>query len=130
MLDEAKIVFDENQWYFTPKDQLAAYTYQLLNEPARSRTSYESALGLLKREVAERPDDDRVHASLGIVYAGLGQKEEAIREGKLAVELIPVSENAVIGPFRVEDLAFTYVLVGEYDDALDLIEYLLTIPSW
>jgi serine/threonine-protein kinase len=65
-----------------------------------------------------------------MVYAGLGRKEEAVREGKSGVELIPVSKNAVVGPFRVEDLAFIYVLVGEQDTALDQIEYLLSIPSW
>jgi tetratricopeptide (TPR) repeat protein len=130
VLDEGDAVFDEGQWFYITKDQLAAHTYRLMNDAKRSRELYESALRSLQIEIDKRPDDDRVRSSLGVVYAGLGKKAEAIREGKLAVEMIPISENAVIGPFRVEDLAFTYVLVGEYDDALDLIEYLLTIPSW
>jgi len=129
-LARAAVVFDEGQWWFIPKDQLAAYTYQLMGEPVRARALYKSALSLLEKELKERPDDDRVHSSLGMVYAGLGRKEEAIREGKLGVELIPVSKNAVIGPFRVDDLAFIYMLVGEHDAALDQIEYLLSIPSW
>ncbi len=129
-LAEASVVFEEGQWWFIPKDQLAAYTYHLLGEPVQARALYHSALNLLEKEIKERPDDDRVLSSLGVVYGGLGQKENAIRAGKLAAELIPVSKNAVIGPFRVEDLAFTYVLVGDYDNAMDQIEYLLSIPSW
>jgi hypothetical protein len=65
-----------------------------------------------------------------VAYAGLGRKEEAIREGRKGAELMPVSENAVIGPFLVEDLASTYPLTGEYDEALDHVEYLLSISSW
>ena len=71
------------------------------------------------KEVKQRPDDHRIHSSLGIVYAALGRNEEAIREGKLGVELFPVSKDALIGPYRVEDLALIYVLVGEHDAVMD-----------
>ncbi len=40
-----------------------------------------------------------------------------------------MSKDALVGPFRVEDLAFIYTLVGEYDAALDKLEYLLSIPT-
>ncbi|MEE9554054.1 MAG: protein kinase [candidate division Zixibacteria bacterium] len=130
VLDQAEVVFDEGQWYFTLKDLLAAHTYQLLDDENRSRELYESAIGLLRIELEKRPDDDRVYSSLGIAYAGLGQKGEAIASSQKAVEIIPVSKNAVIGPFRVEDQAFSYTLIGECDKALECIEYLLAIPSW
>ncbi len=126
----ASVAFDEGQWWFIPKALLEACTCRLMGDAERARSLFESALGLLEKEVGQRPDDDRLRSSLGIVYAGLGRKEDAIREGELAVKLLPVSKNAVIGPFRVEDLAFTYALVGEHEKALDLIEYLLSIPSW
>ena len=51
-------------------------------------------------------------------------------KGKRGVELYPVSKDALIGPKRVRDLAVIYTMVGEYDAALDEIEYLLSIPSW
>ena len=73
--------------------------------------------------------DHRVRSSLGIVYAGLGRKEAAVREGKLGVELFPVYKDAFIGSIREEDLAFIYTLVGEYDLALDKLKYLLSISS-
>jgi len=119
----------EYQFWFIPKARLAGQVYQLMGEPKRAREAYEAARIILEEEVRKRPDDHRVRSSLGIVFAGLGRKEEAIREGKLGVELFPVSKDASIGPYRVEDLAFIYTLVGEYDAALDQIEYLLSIPS-
>ena len=76
-----------------------------------------------------RPEDARVHSSLGVVYAFLGRKEEAIREGELAVELYPVSLDAMHGPAHVNELATIYQVVGEHDKAIDMIEYSLTLPS-
>jgi serine/threonine-protein kinase len=67
------------------------------------------------------------HSRLGIAYAGLNRKEEAIREGKKAVELLPVSIDAVDGPQIVLYLARIYVMVGDYNAAIDQLEYLLSI---
>jgi serine/threonine-protein kinase len=129
-LAAAPEIFDGGQWCFIPKAQFEAQAFQFLNKSEQAQNRYESALEMLEHEAGKRPDGDRVHASLGNVYAGLGRTEDAIREAKLAVELIPVSTNAVVGPFRVEDLAFTYALLGERDSAIDQLEYLLSIPSW
>jgi serine/threonine-protein kinase len=104
------------------------YVYWLMKEPELSHSSLDSARILLEKEVKELPDVYRTRRLLGIAYAGLGRKEEAIREGKLAVELYPVSKDAIRGPANVLYLALIYVMVGEYDAALDKIEYLLSIP--
>ena len=115
---------------FIPKPQSAAMVYNFMNEPDRARAYYDSSRVILEKAVKELPDDHRVHSSLGIVYAGLGRKDDAIREGKLGVELLPVSKDAMIGPVGVEGLALIYVMVGEYDAALDQIEYLFSIPCF
>ncbi len=62
------------------------FVYQLLNESELARRSYDSARILLEKRVREFPDNPQFHGNLGIAYAGLGRKKEAIREGKLAVE--------------------------------------------
>ena len=67
--------------------------------------------------------------AFGIANAGLGRKEEAIREGKRGVELYPVSKDEYEGPDVVWTLAVIYTMVGEYDTAQEEIEYLLSIPS-
>ena len=68
--------------------------------------------------------------SIGIAYASLGRKADAIREGKKAVELLPVTKDAVYGIGHLQDLALIYVKSGEFNMALRQIEQLLSIPSW
>jgi non-specific serine/threonine protein kinase len=113
-----------------PKSLLSAYAYDLLNDLQLAREAYESAKFMLENEVREWPQDPRLHSSLGIAYAALDRKEEAIREGKKAVEILPVSKDALYGVPYVQDLAHIYTIVGEYDAALEKIEYLLSIASW
>ncbi len=129
-LSSATIESIEIQEVYIPRAQLVGLIYQLMNEPERARAFFNSARAILEREVKERPDDARVHSSLGIVYAGLGRKEEAIQEGEIAVELFPVSQDAFFGAERVEDLACIFTMVGDYEAALDKIEYLISIPSY
>jgi len=121
------VVFGGGPTYL--KAQLLANVYDFTREPARARECYDSARVILEKELKERPDDPSVHSMLGLVYAGLGWKQDAIREGKLAVEIIPVSKDAFDGSDRAVDLAIIYVRVGQYGAALDQIEYLLSIPS-
>jgi adenylate cyclase len=116
-------------WYFIPKVQLYARIYGFMGNRQLEQANYDSARIILENKVNERPEDERFHSSLGITYAGLGRKKEAIQEGKLAVELLPVSKEAWRGLFRVEDLARIYTMVGEYDSAIDQLELLLSIPG-
>ncbi|MGB5660410.1 MAG: hypothetical protein WBO54_13090, partial [Thermoanaerobaculia bacterium] len=74
--------------------------------------------------------DPRLHSSLGIAYAALGQKEEAIREGIRGTELLTREDDGFYYQPFVIDLAHIYTIIGEYDLALDQIEHLLTNPSW
>jgi len=129
-LESMSRVPEPTQFRFVAKPQLAATIYGLMHDGDRARACFDSARVILEHELDIRSDDHRVHSSLGIVYAGLGRKDDALREGKRGVDLFPVSKDAFIGPARMTDLAIIYLMVGEYDSALDQIEYLLSIPSW
>jgi serine/threonine-protein kinase len=50
--------------------------------------------------------------------------------GKKAVELLPVTREALIGTNRLEDLAIIYTMVGNADEAVNTLDRLLSIPSW
>ncbi len=97
--------------------------------PGLAREKYEEAMKSLESKLRENPEDHRLHSSLGIAYAGLGLKEEAIRAGERGVDILPVSEDAMSGTVQLEDLAQIYTMVGEYNLAIDQIEYLLSIPG-
>ena len=118
----------EGQFLYVPKAQWYAQVYGLVGDRRLERVYYDSARTAMEALVRDRPEDARFHGALGIAYAGLGRKEDAIREGELAVELLPVSKEAWRGAYRVEDLARIYTMVGEYDRAIDRLEYLLSIP--
>ena len=128
-LSSVPFVAFESQFYFVPRDQVYAQIYGFMNQPDLERTHYESARVMLESRIEAQSEDARFHSALGIAYAGLGRKGEALREGELAVELLPVSKDAYQGAYRAIDLARIYAMVGETDDAIDRLEYLLSIPS-
>jgi TolB-like protein/Flp pilus assembly protein TadD len=109
---------------------LRGFAYELMNESEQAREQYESARKMLEQEIKKVPDDPRYHGSLGITYANLGLKEQAVEHGKQAVKLLPVSKDAFYGVPYVLDLAFIYTIIGEHDKALQQLEYLLSMPSW
>jgi len=120
----------ESQFAFFPRVLGECQCRSWLQSPESAREACEAARMLLENAVAEWPEDPRVHSALGLSYALLGRKDEAIREGELAVALWPISKDALKGPQFVKNLAMIYAWVGEADAALDQIEYLLSIPSW
>lgn len=69
------------------------------------------------------------HGSLGIAYAGMGRKDDAVQEALRGVQLRPVSSDALSGPLSLMYLARTYILVGEYDQAIEVLDTLVNIPS-
>jgi serine/threonine-protein kinase len=127
-IDAISAEYFEDHSRLIPWTQMAGMVYRFQGNEKLARVSFDSARVILEREVKLRPDDYRVRGQLGIVYAGLGNKEDAVREGMRAVELLPITRDALIGPDRIEDLAVIYTIVGEYEAALDQIEYLLSIP--
>ena len=105
------------------------FVYKLLNEPQHARQEFESARKELEAVLEERPGDYRIRAALGLALASLDRREEAIHEAERAIELYPVSKDALDGPDLVLHLAGVYMILGELDPALDRIEYLLSIPA-
>jgi tetratricopeptide (TPR) repeat protein len=108
----------------------------LISEASNGRPSaiarYDSARVYYERIVRSNPQSAYVsvyHANLGLAYAGLGRREEAIREGEEAARMTPISKDAVVGAQIVYNLAEIYMRCGKYDGAIDQIETLLSVPS-
>ena len=66
-----------------------------------------------------QPDYAQALCALGVVDAALGNKEDAIREGERAVELVPVSKSAIEGPMLIQYLAVIYAWAGDKDRAIE-----------
>jgi thioredoxin-like negative regulator of GroEL len=69
------------------------------------------------------------YAELAMLDAGLGRKEEAIREARQAVQLPSIARDAVNGPTLVAELALVYAWTGESDRALEQLDAVATIPN-
>jgi serine/threonine-protein kinase len=130
MSDTSRIWNTHTKMWAVPRTMFLAVIYDHLNEPEMAREGYKTAAAVLEKKISEVPADPRYHSALGIVYAGLGRKEEAISEGLKAVELLPVSKDAVYSIPHLQDLAMIYTKTGEYDLAFERLEQLLSIPSW
>jgi serine/threonine-protein kinase len=124
---ESHETFD-SQFWFIPKALLQAQFCSLLGQREAELSHYRAAVKLLEARVRSATDDARFHGSLGIAYAGVGRKADAIREGKQALALLPVGKDAYRGSFRVEEMARIYAMVGERDAAVEQLEYLMSIP--
>ena len=112
-----------------PKAFAEGLIYLLQGDKTKARTEFESARLVSEKLLREAPGDAARHAQHGLILAALGQKQEAIAEGKRAVELLPESQDALDGPRVTEALAQIYALTGESDEAFRLLDHLFTIPS-
>jgi TolB-like protein/Flp pilus assembly protein TadD len=94
-----------------------------------SRRFFETVVANYEKAVRESPDSAERHANLGLLYALMGRKDEAIREGHRAIELKPESVDALDGALMSCYLALIYARVGENDRAIPLIARLLKTPG-
>ena len=119
-----------SQLYYYPKAQFAAQIYGLMSEPELARQHYDSAASLLEGMILETPEDYRLYGALGMAYAGLGRGEDAIRAGERGIDLLPMTRDAWTGVWRVAELARILTMTGQYDAAIDRIEFLLSRPGY
>jgi TolB-like protein/Flp pilus assembly protein TadD len=121
--------FHEEGGALLPKSLMEGCIYFYMGDQARARPPLEKALIVLEQSVREAPENAARHAQLGELLAALGRKDEAIKEGKRAVELLPESKDALDGPMMIIALAQIYAWVGETGQALQLLEHSLSNPE-
>jgi serine/threonine-protein kinase len=103
---------------------------QMRGDTAAARAAFTKARKETAKLVAEEPDYAEALCVLGMADAALGHKEEAIREGRRAVELLPVAKDSIIGAQLVQNLALIYARVGEKDLACQQLAVAAGIPSY
>jgi TolB-like protein/cytochrome c-type biogenesis protein CcmH/NrfG len=105
-------------------------------EVARARGDKQKALTVfatarekLEATWSDKPRDEEYFKQAAMLDAGLGRKEDAIREALRAVELMPITKDSIAGPALVANLALVYAWTGERDRALEQLESVAAIPS-
>ena len=114
---------------YYPRVLLEAEALSLMGDTARARAAYDAARVLLETQGRKLPNEARLHSALGLAYAGLGRKEEAITEGVLATRLCPAERDAWSGLDYKRELAHIYVMVGENAKALEELRQLIAVPN-
>jgi serine/threonine-protein kinase len=107
-----------------------AKTRRYRNDTRTANLYFDSAATVLQRRSEARPDDPELRAELASAYAGLGRRDAAIREGRQAVALRPLSKDTWLGEDMLRNLAVVYATLGQADSAVKQLRFLLTVPSW
>jgi tetratricopeptide (TPR) repeat protein len=113
-----------------PKVWCEGVIARLRNDPGAARTAFAAARLEVARIVNRQPDFAEGLSALGMVDAALGDKENAIREGQRAVELLPPSKDAIVGPLLLQNLAVIHAWTGEKALALQELKEVITMPSY
>src|SRR5713101_6896332 len=113
-----------------PKTWCEGLAARMRGDQPAARAAFSNARKELEKTVRAQPDYAEGLCALGVIDAALGNKEDAIREGRRAVELMPVSKNAIEGPLLIKYLALIYAWTGEKGRALKRLEQAAKLPSY
>jgi tetratricopeptide (TPR) repeat protein len=103
---------------------------QMRGDKVAARAAFSSARNEMAKLVHEQPAYAEALCALGMADAALGNKEDAIREGRRAVELLPVTKDAIIGPLLVQNLALIYAWTSEKDLAFEQLSVAAKLPGY
>src|SRR6266576_1383058 len=111
-----------------PKSYLAGCVALMRNDAGRAQHEFETARPILEQIVMKSPQDGIRHAQLGFLYALMGFKDDALREGQRGEELTSISKDIINGGTVQGFLALIYARNGDADHAIELLERLLITP--
>lgn len=112
-----------------PRSYCEALAARARGDTVAAQAAFLTARAEAEKIALEQPDYGPNFTVLGLIDAGLGRKEEAMREGRRGVELLPISKNSIDGGELMKYLGVIYAWCGEKDLALEQIAATLRIPS-
>jgi TolB-like protein/class 3 adenylate cyclase/Tfp pilus assembly protein PilF len=112
-----------------PHSWCEALAAQAQGKSELAHRKFTSARAEIIGVVAQQPEFGPAVCALGLIDAALGNKQDAINEGRRAVELLPVEKDAVNGAVLLEYLAVIYTWTGEKDLAIKELAAAAQIPG-
>jgi TolB-like protein/Tfp pilus assembly protein PilF len=98
-------------------------------DSAKAQAAFTAARREVEETLEKQPDFPAALSLLGMVDAGLARKEEALREGRRACELLPISKDAITGAAFAVNLAQIYAWTDEKDLAIEQIAAVERVPN-
>src|SRR5262245_13282352 len=102
---------------------------RMTKNDAKAKSAFTAARADQEKLVRAHPDDPGALSVLGLIDAALGRKDEALREGRRAVELLPVEKDANDSKRMIEGLARIAAWVGDSDLACEQLAIAIRPPS-
>jgi len=106
-----------------------AFIYRHCGYSDKAIEYYHGAIRFFTNEIKYKPGNAEALSKLGIAYAGSGDRYNAVKYGEKAAEIRSVEDDSMIGPNRLFDLARIYIMVGEKDRCIEIVEKLWSIES-
>jgi TolB-like protein/tetratricopeptide (TPR) repeat protein len=111
-----------------PKSYLQGCVELVRGDTAKAQAEFEAARPVIEKLLEESPQSGTRRAQLGLLYAFLGRNEDALREGKGAMEVTPIAHDVIEGAVVEAFYALICARLGMTDEAISRIEQLLTTP--
>jgi serine/threonine-protein kinase len=102
---------------------------RMKGDSAAANDAFDTARAEQQQLIRARPDSGAFLSALGLIDAGLGRREDAIREGRQAAELTPIAKDSVVAPAIISNLAAIYAWTGERDLAIEQLEIAAKVPN-
>ena len=112
-----------------PRPFVEGVIARMTNDEHKAQLAFTAARAEQEKTVQAQPDYGPAWCVLGVIDAALGRKEEALREGRRAVELLPVEKDSVNGLHMIEYLAMIAAWVGEKDLACEQLATAVRYPG-
>jgi TolB-like protein/class 3 adenylate cyclase/Flp pilus assembly protein TadD len=98
-------------------------------DAAAARTAFMAARAAQEKILQAQPDYGSAIVILGLIDAGLGRKDDALREGRRAMELLPVTKDSINGALIIEFFGVICAWVGEKDLAIEQLRRGIQLPG-
>src|SRR5213596_2439113 len=102
---------------------------RMTEDDEKARSAFTAARAEQEKIAQAQPNYGPALCVLGLIDAGLGRKEEALRESRRAVELVPIEKDAVVGQTMIKYLAMIAAWVGDKDLACEQLASIIRRPS-
>ena len=119
--------YDENIPF--PESWCRGLVARLRGDEPAARAAFADARRQLAQIVRDQPNYAAALCAIGVVDAALGNKEDALREGQRAVDLMPANKSAIDGAMMIQYLAIIYAWVGDEDRAIERLTEAVKLPG-
>ncbi len=102
---------------------------RMTKDETKAQAAFGAARAKQQKLLQQQPDWAPAICVLGLIDAGLGRKQEALQEGRRAIDLLPVAKDSINGVHMIEYYALIAAWVGDKDLACEKLAKAVQLPG-